>query len=79
MIVVEMVCELKMDSSNVFRMRDETETNQELFRRDVNKGSLNLYISVKVSNVLNYSFIFIIIKLEKFINDSIGSIIIQEV
>lgn len=79
MIVVEMVCELKMDSSNVFRMRDETGTNQELFRRDINKGSLNLYISVKVSNVLNYSFIFIIIKLEKFINDSIGSIIIQEV
>lgn len=79
MIVVEMVCELKMDSSNVFRMRDETGTNQELFRRDINKGSLNLYISVKASNVLNYSFIFIIIKLEKFINDSIGSIIIQEV
>lgn len=79
MIVVEMVCELKMDSSNVFRMRDEMGTNQELFRRDVNKGSLNLYISVKASNVLNYSFIFIIIKLEKFINDSIGSIIIQEV
>lgn len=79
MIIVKMVCELKMDFSNVFRMRDETGTNQELFRRDVNKGSLNLYISVKVSNVLNYSFIFIIIKLEKFINDSIGSIIIQEV
>lgn len=35
---------VKMDSSNVFRMRDET--NQELFRKDVNKESLNLYIFI---------------------------------